>query len=177
MEYVPESFLGKSFEALQDVLVLKEYDYSFVKNNISDPYFCFDTYLTEGKLSVLGIKIEYSIISFMANRCSNIISLISTEQAIKISSLLNYYFPNNFRFVSNDDLIELDNSVSSKFIKGKFVEFEIKHRPFDISKKFDINNFENYNFISAFLNDYRVMIELKAKQYLLTIFSLKSLSE
>lgn len=177
MEYVPESFLGKSFEELQDFLVIKEYDYSFVKNNISDPYFCFDTYLTEGKLSVSGIKIEHSIISFMANKCSNIIALISTEQAIKISSLLNDFFPDNFRFVLKDDLIELDNSASSKFIKGKFVEFEIKHRPFDISKKFDINNFENYNFISAFLNDYRVIIEPKVKQYLLTIFPWNNLSK
>lgn len=177
MEYVPESFLGKSFEELQDFLVLKEYDYSFVKNNISDPYFCFDTYLTEGKLSVSGIKIEHSIISFMANKCSNIIALISTEQAIKISSLLNDFFPDNFRFVLKDDLIELDNSASTKLIKGKFVEFEIKHRPFDISERFDINNFENYNFISAFLNDYRVIIEPKVKQYLLTIFPWNSLSK
>ncbi|KQT22418.1 hypothetical protein ASG31_03590 [Chryseobacterium sp. Leaf404] len=177
MEYMPESFLGKSFEELQDVLVLKDYDYSFVKNNISDPYFCFDAYLPEGRLSVLGVKIEHSIASFMANKCSNIIALISTEQAIKISSLLNDFSPDNFRFVSKEDLIELDNSISSKSIKGKFVEFEIRHRTFDSTKKFDINHFENYNLISAFLNDYRVIIESKANQYLLTIFPLRSLSE
>ncbi|WP_312079407.1 hypothetical protein [Chryseobacterium sp.] len=177
MEYLPESFLGKSFEELQDVLVLKEYDYSFIKNHISNPYFRFDTFISEGKLNVLGVEIDSSKISFMANKCSDITALISTEQAIKITLLLQDFFPLNFRFASKDDLFELDKSDTSKIIKGKFVEFEIKHREFDISKKFDIHNFENYSLISAFLNDYRMMIELKAQQYLLTIFPLRRPNE
>ena len=177
MDYVPENFLGKSFEELQDILVLKEYDYSFIKKHSVDPYFSFDTSISEGKLNVLGIEIDSSIISFIANKCSHIIALISTEQTIKIALLLMDFFPDNFRFASKEDLIELDKSVTSKIIKGKFVEFEIKHRPFDISKKFDISNFESYSLISAFLNDYRVMIEHKAQKYLLTIFPLKSSQE
>lgn len=157
MKYVTESFLAKSFHELQDVLVLKEYNNSFIKNHILDPYFRFNTFIPEGKLYILGIEIEHSTISFVACKCSNIIALLAIDQAIKVTLLLHYFFPDNFRFVSKDDPIHLNNRVSSKSFKRNFVEFEIKHKLFDINKKFHISPFANYSFISAFLHNYRIL--------------------
>ena len=179
MELNPENFLGKPFEELQNLLILKKYDLDFIKSNKNNPNLFYDAILINGNLNVLGIETKNSIFSFFGDECKVIKTFLNLDDTRKISVLLKDT-SNSFRYFPKESSRDLDKKSDTEIKEGEFIQFEIKTREFENSIPFDVNNLENYEIISADLSNYRLImnlketLELKKKCYSVDIFKLEN---
>ena len=160
MELNPENFLGKPFEELQNLLILKKYDLDFIKSNKNNPNLFYDAILINGNLNILGIETKNSIFASFSDECKTIKTFVNLDEARKISELLKDA-SNSFRYFPKENSRDLDKKSDTELKEGEFIRFEIKTREFENLIPFDANNIENYEVISADLSNYRLVMNLK----------------